>query len=55
MIESSMNCTGLATIWTVFFVEVTSLGGFKADVRVDVATSVLESAGVEDLLVLNDL
>ena len=50
-IKSSMNCTGLATcstVWTIFFVEVTGLGDFKADFRVDVATGVLESSGVED-------
>ena len=54
-IESSMNCIGLATcstIWTILFVEVTGLGDFKADIRADVATGVLESAGVENLLVL---
>ena len=50
-----MNCTGLATcstVWTIFFVEVTGLGDFKADFRADVATGVLENADVEDLLVL---
>jgi hypothetical protein len=53
-----MNCAGLATcstIWTISFVEVTGLGDFKGDFTTDVATGVLESAGVEDLLVLINL
>jgi hypothetical protein len=36
-------------------ISVTGLGDFKVDFRADVATGVLESAGLEDWLVLIDL